>query len=131
MQNEAQILAKYLIGKSISNDLIKRYCDAIDALETDLDEKESKLWQKCLNNPILLPYIDSGLALHDSFSKIRFRIYIMFCILETSSVFADHFLPQKKSFWYIPKFLLEMAIAGCKGAVGFIMIKLFFNVRNI
>lgn len=31
MQKESQILRKYLIGESICDDLIKRYCDAISA----------------------------------------------------------------------------------------------------
>jgi len=130
IQTEAHILGKYLIGQPISDDLAQRYQTAINKLDTTLNPSEEKLWKKCLNSPTFLSYIDSGLALADAFSKIRFRIYIMFCILETTPEYAKEFLPRKRSAWYFLQLGFEMAIAAFKGITGLIIIKLFFNARN-
>lgn len=129
-QREAEIIGNYLIGKPIGQELINRYCDALETLDTKMEEKESRLWQKCLRNPLLISYIDSGMAIHNSFSKIRYRIYIMFCILETSPGHAAYFLPKKRPVWYIPVLLFDMAIAAFQGMTGYLIIKLFFNARN-
>ena len=98
---EAQILSKYLVGKECSVEMAERYADAVNKLNAWLSTSEQSIWDKMLANSIYLKMVDSGLAITNPQSALRKRIFIMLAILEASRDFAESFLPQKRSIFYL------------------------------
>ncbi len=94
---EAQNLSVYLCGRPCSDELAMRYSLAIGQQQIQLSEKDQKLWDLAMKNTFFLAAIDSGLALTNSKSQIRRKVFLMLAILEASVEFCDEFIPKGKS----------------------------------
>ena len=101
VSNEAQVLSKYLIGESCSDDTVRHYAEAVNKLNAILNESEQKTWNQMLGSSFYLKLVDSGLAIVNPQSPLRKRIFIMLTLLESSPDHVKYFLPQDRSIWYL------------------------------
>lgn len=121
--HEANAIANYLIKSEVDSDLISKYSNAINQLDTSLSQEDEKLFKLCIRKPFLLPLVDSGLALIEPFSTIRKRIYVMNCILEATPKYSNHYLPQTRSLNYLPLFIVKMGFTILESIAGYLFIK--------
>ncbi len=94
---EAKLISVYLANNSCSDDLAKRYLDAITIQDIRLSDTELKIWNWAIKSSFRLGAIDSGLALQNPKSQIRRKIFLMMAIMEASTAYCDAFIPKEKS----------------------------------
>ena len=76
MDEECVAMVKYLTGKIPDDDLFKSYQYATQKLPVAFSSKEQKLWNTCLKNPRLIPYIDAYLGFSEPTHPIRKKLFI-------------------------------------------------------
>ncbi len=127
-QTEGQILGRYIIGENISETALLRYAEGIEKIHLSQD---SKIVEKVLRKPFLLPIIDAGLTLLNRHHPLLRRLMLMFAILETMPDYAFHFLAKKRSILY----LFRIFLYGIRGVflaiIGLIYLKLAFSKEEI
>jgi hypothetical protein len=99
---EAEILARYLLKRTPDKASTKRYSQIVNKrqLDSELSPKDTKLLGFCLNHPWGIGFIDSYLALFNPSSQVRYRLYIMVAVLESTTEYTRYFLPTKHSPLY-------------------------------
>ena len=117
-EHEAVILARYLIKRSPTRQVVELYSDAIGILNLSLDEREKKLWNFVLRRPWFLKFLDAGLAMNFPGSVLRRRILVMFAILETQAEYYSLFQPVRRPAVYILVMPYHFAKAAFKLAAG-------------
>ncbi len=118
---QASLLARYLIGKSVSDSKVVELYEA--AVTRDQSQAEEKLVQFAFKHPWLIPSLDAALVFVRPHSELRRRIYIMFAVLESMPQFADLFLPRKFRFTDVVALVFTGFRAVCRAIVGFILMK--------
>ena len=113
LTTEANTFTKYLLHKKPGKAAVELYVKAMQANPGKLDEGEAKLLRFSLKHAWLLSCIDGGLIFIRPHSEVRRRIYTMLSILETTSDFAQDFLPVQRSWPYI----FVVGWAGIRGVV--------------
>jgi len=98
--DEAEVIARYLIGISPTAEEKQRYGQAAAECGLRMNESEAALWARMMNHPSLIAPIDSALALRNPLSPIRQRIFIMLAILEATPRNANLFLPKSRGDWF-------------------------------
>lgn len=93
---EARAIARYILHADPGEKEIALYGQALARLRIPSDDKLSGL---ALRHPVLLPYLDSGLAVLEPEHPLRHRIYVMLAILETSPSYARYFLHAPNRWW--------------------------------
>jgi hypothetical protein len=96
LTKEAQTFTRYLIGKEADEQTIQLYISAHKKLDIGITEKEARRIKFLLGTPSFIGMADSALALSNSESGIRKKIYILFSILESRPEFAKYFLPKEQ-----------------------------------
>ena len=94
--NEAVLIGRYLLGEMPSAVTIATYGRAVAHLPP-LDTRDQKLLDLATRHPVLLGFIDAGLALRAADSPLRRRIHLMFAALECSPQHTRHFLAERSS----------------------------------
>lgn len=122
-EKEAEIITQYLIGVKPDSFSKKLYNQAVLTLEVHLDQKDRRIWDRALIHPMLLPYVDAGLALINPGHPIRQKIHIMFAILETRPAYSNFFIYKKGGSWIINAGWFGIR-ALFRAIIGFFIIKL-------
>jgi hypothetical protein len=122
LKAEANLFIKYLGIKNADDNLINRYCDAIQQLELTLTEKQVKIIHWLIRFPFLLPLVDGGFALLQPNNTIRERILVMSALIETTPAYTNNFLVQKNIIWPVFHFLYRGSVSVFKGIIGAILI---------
>lgn len=123
-ENEASILAAYLISKRIGKEEIARYERAIEIKKIFLSSSEQRLWNLMLRHRSILASVDSGLALINSNSPLRQRIAMMLAILEAHPDHISSFYIQRPDIFTHISLLLTLFMAPFKAILGIIIIKI-------
>jgi hypothetical protein len=122
--SEARVIANYLLGITPSTPSEQLYEEGLRELDIRIDPNNARQWNICLRHPILLPFVDAGLAMIDPHNPIRRRINLMFAILETDPGLADKFLINtNKVSWYF-QYAYYGSRAVFRSIVGLIIVKL-------
>ena len=121
---EAVLIARYLLGVSLSHELQVRYATAIERLQVHLDQEEQRLWRFVERYPKTLRMIDGGLAFLKPQGGIRRKIYTMFAILETCPEYSDEFLPKTCTLLGLFRFAAIGLRAGLAAGLGLILIQI-------
>ena len=100
LDREADIISRYLIGKSASPSARQLYAEAVSSWNTDA-KTESRLLKLAFGYPFLIGALDAGLVFCAPQSVLRRRIFVMFAVLEASPDYWDFFLPKKRSLGYL------------------------------
>ena len=123
--NEAQILSQYLIGKNCSGEVAENFSSAVEKLNIELNEAQTKTYQQMLNSQFLLRSIDSGMALVKSQSIIRKRIFVLLALLECTKENTAYFLPRERNWSYFFLIGLRVTKAFLYAFLGLILIKIY------
>jgi len=120
---EAERLSRYLIGNPCSMSDAADYFEAVSVHGATLNAQQQRLWKRMMRSGLLLRTVDAGLALTAPSSMVRKRIFIMFCILETSPRHVDNFLPIDRSPFYIMAIGLRAVRAVIAAVFGVAVVK--------
>jgi hypothetical protein len=97
-QGEADVLARYLIGRAAPAEVADRYARACRAiLSDDARAEEQAIVAFALRHPWALGALDGACALVRPGALLRRRVIIMAAVLETTPMGAAHFLPRARS----------------------------------
>ena len=121
---EAEILSLYLIRQSPSEKEKILYAGAMQKLNICLSSYEEKQWHFLMKNNWALPFADAALAVKDSSSSIRRKIFLMLAILEASPNHIEYFLPKKHSAFYLIQLFFVGIRAITRRMFGFLLLKL-------
>lgn len=98
LDREAELLARYLVGRAAAPELVARYRTANGAIwESGPPPREAALVAFVRRHPWSLPYLDAAAALLQPGGRLRGKVLVMAAVLETSPAFADEFLPRDVS----------------------------------
>ena len=122
-EKEAEIITQYIIGIKPSHLSKELYKKAVKIIKIHTSGRDQRIWDYALEHPLLLPYVDAGLALIEPASPIRQKIYIMFAILETEPSYSNFFIYKKSTFWIISASWFGLR-ALFRAIAGFFIIKL-------
>jgi hypothetical protein len=100
LRHEAMIFGRYLVKRLPDESAVALYVNAVKNRARAMSEREHERLAFIRRRPWALGLVDAGLALLDSTSELRHRIYIMFSILESSPHYHDRFMPVRRRWWY-------------------------------
>jgi hypothetical protein len=103
---EASLYSRYLIGQEPDEHSIALYIESQKKLKISLKHREASQIKFVLLFPFTLPMIDGAMAILRPDYAIRKKLYIMFCILESSPKYHQYFLPQERKGSFLFTFLL-------------------------
>jgi len=123
LEVEAQVFARYLVGRPAPPDLVERYRTAAQVVWGQADEPgDAALLEFVRRHPWSVGPLDAATALLAPGGPLRGRILLMAAILEATPAFADDFLPRAVS---IPTLSLRIATAGivavCQALAGILL----------
>ncbi len=124
LSDEADLIARYLIGICPNDRVKKRYEDAMHTLHGDLDAVDRRLWKVVTCCPFTFRIIDSGLAVLRPASSIRRKVHVMLAVLEASPEYCEYFLPKAFGPLYSVNIALTGARAGLATIIGYVVLKL-------
>ena len=95
---EAQVFARYLVGRMPPPDLVERYRDASRAISSAAAPPgEEALVAFVRRHPWAVGPLDAVTSVLHPGGHLRSKILIMAAVLEASPTFADDFLPRSVS----------------------------------
>lgn len=95
---EAQVFARYLVGRMPPPDLVERYRDASRAISSAAAPPgEEALVAFVRRHPWAVGPLDAVTSVLHPSGHLRSKILIMAAVLEASPTFADDFLPRSVS----------------------------------
>ena len=95
LQAEARVFSRYLVGRDPPDELIGRYERANRALFTEAaDQRDRAIVGFVGRHPWSVSFLDAASGLLRPNGLLRGKILTMGAILETSTEFADEFLPR-------------------------------------
>ncbi len=122
----AHCLFQYLAPDGINDEgIISAFQEAILKLSINMDKEDDRLVRRIEKYPFLLPLVDAGLALNPKRSKggLRQLIFVMACIIEANSKYANRYMPKKLG---ISDFI-KLGFAGARsisfGIIGVVVLK--------
>ncbi|OJJ18330.1 hypothetical protein BKI52_26290 [marine bacterium AO1-C] len=124
LEQEAGILANYLLGKKPNQDVIDLYMQAMQTVALQYLPKDHKLMNLVTRKRFLLPYIDAGLGISYPNSVVRYKLLLMSAILETQPQYAALFLNQKRSWLYLFVIGWVGVRSVWKAMIGWVLLKL-------
>jgi len=96
--SEAQIFARYLVGRMPPADLVERYRDASRAIwSAPAPPGEEALAAFVRRHPWAVGPLDAVTSVLHPSGQLRSKILTMAAVLEASPAFADEFLPRSVS----------------------------------
>jgi hypothetical protein len=113
VRKEAVTFGRYLIGTTIHDAAVQVYAKALGANKVPVSAHDTRLLSFVRSHPQLVGLVDSGLAVVDSGSEVRRRIYVLFSILESMPDYHVHFLPQSRN----PFYFINIGFAGAFGII--------------
>jgi hypothetical protein len=122
----ARAIARQLIGEDPSEAEISRWQRAVAARCAPLErERDRRLWRLIETRPSWIGIVDAGLALTDSASPIRHRLYLMLAVLEASPAHTRRFLSRDYPRFTLIALAARMALAAARGVCGAVLVRGF------
>jgi len=126
LQVEARLIARYLLGRVPSQELVERYEEANRALFTGpVDQEDAAVIGFVSRHPWSVPFMDAASGLLRPDGMLRGKILTMGAILETSPEFADEFLPRTVR---PTRLLLRLFVLGLAAAAYIVLGTLLYAV---
>lgn len=123
LRREANIFGRYIINRVPNEAAVSLYIKALGAEPGTISEREHKFLSFVRRYPSALGFVDAGLAVVDSNSEVRRRIYVMFSILESMPYHHDRFLPVRRKWWYAFAIGVTSVMGFIKIIIGSILVK--------
>lgn len=114
---EIQIISRYLTGRAAPERVVSLYTVIAERFSFTANNKEARVWQKCMRFPVLLRFADAYFAFHRPQAIFRQRLLACFALLEAQPELAPLFLPAKRSVFY----LLQMGWTAIKSVLKLII----------
>jgi hypothetical protein len=111
--HEAVVFGKYLLRQAPNEKVVELYRRAMSTTIVKPTPEDQKLLDFISKHTWSVGLIDGGLALLNTDSDVRRRIYTMLAITEAMPDYYDYYLPKKRSNWY----LLSVAFVGIRGVL--------------
>jgi hypothetical protein len=124
LMQEAEIFGQYLLKRAPGEAAKTLYSQAISSTSVTIEINDQKLLRFVLHNTWSIGLVDSGLALLNPGSEVRRRLYMLFCILESSPEHHDLFLPKHRNSFYLLAVLFSGFHAVIKAIVGSVLVKI-------
>jgi hypothetical protein len=119
---EAENFAKYILKKMPDRLSLEHYVQIISQGDSySQNTSDAKLLKFAMSHPWSIGLIDSYLAFFRPDSEFRFRLYVMFAILESNRNYVDDFLPVERSPFYALSILYVGLKTALKVPCGFIV----------
>ena len=118
LAEEARLFSMYLIGKTPNERHIERYIDIINTQGDVTYNIHDNFLAFVHKHPRSIPYLDAYLSFRHPYEELRYRIYIMFAVLESSPEFWQDFLPERKNVAYLPRVMIISTRAIARLAIG-------------
>lgn len=122
-RHQARIFGQSLIGQVPNESAIDLYVKAMHT-PVAVSPADMRLLTFVQRYPMLVGFIDGGLALVNPQSEVRRRLYTMFAILEATPAYAELFLPQNQSKLYVIRIIFVGLRASIRGVFGVILVKM-------
>lgn len=122
---EVDLFVNYLARGTSQCSVSKDYKSAISSLKLTFNEKEAKVMNVLLRLPVLLPFIDAGLALLAPDNKIRKRLLVMLALIETNKNSHNLFIADDNAKFPLLHFFSTAVAASIKAFIGIILVSLF------
>lgn len=123
-EREAQCFACYLIGEPPTPEEIERYRRAVTLRGAEpRTARDRRLLERMIRHPWTIGPLDSGLALTDPESPVRFRLCLMLAVLEASPAHCRRFLPAPYPRTALFGLALRMAAAALRLVLGTAMVR--------
>lgn len=122
LSTEAELFGTYLLHQKPTKKVIQLYVKALLAdagNSTPGDERALAFMRK---HPWSIGLFDASLAALRPNSEVRRRLYVLFSILESMPQYAQQFLPQDRSFWYVFVVLFAGIKAVGKTIIGSVLV---------
>lgn len=123
IDKQARQFTYYLIKKEPIKLEIDLYCQAIANSKDNISLREKKVFDFVDRHNWSIGLIDSSMALTDSHSAMRRRLFIMFSILECMPERYDQFIPKRHSLWYWFSIFYICLTSILKAACGSVLLK--------
>jgi NADH dehydrogenase len=94
LRAEARHFSRYLLGVDVTEEIATRYAAAHQRLFT---EPVDRVTQFTRRYPSTIAFLDAAMSLTRTRQGLRKRILLMTAIMEASSIYADWFLPRRRS----------------------------------
>ena len=124
LEKEAELFSKYLLNQFPNQTVKVLYVKAMQLSDSSTGIQDKKLVQFVTENNWSIGLIDSGLAIIRPDAEVRRRLYILFALLESMPDYWDHFLPKKRSPFYLIVIVFHGTAAILKATLGIALIKL-------
>ncbi len=122
LKEEAKFFCKYIMGEEANEQTIQLYIAANTKLKIEVTPRERRQINHLIDNPGLLPWVDSALAISYPKGGIRRKLFVMFSITESIPAFSSGFLPQARTKKYIYSAVSRLLIALCRIPVGLVIL---------
>ena len=116
--NECDTLVRYLVRLPATRNARAAYDRAAQIASVNFTGKQKLLWEACLRNNRLLPFVDAYLAFSQPGHPIRKKIFIMLAVLETQPEYSRFFLPSTASFFKPVLIVIKLTFAVIKIPIG-------------
>lgn len=123
VKEEAITFGKYLLsGETPDDKSTALYEAAHQHRKIEVPAAEKKLFEFALRNRWAIGAIDGALAFKNPEHVIRRKLLVMSAVLECRPQYADLFIPQKRSFFYLFAFGWIGFRAVCKAVFGRVLL---------
>lgn len=131
LAREAEVFARYIIGRSPSPAEIERYARGAHTLHGGAAPGEARVVDFAVRRRLALPFLDGACGLMDPDSLLRRKLILMLAILETSPGHADAFEPVTGSrASVVARLLLRASLGAFKCLAGVPLLLLVRKVRR-
>lgn len=119
LDGEADLLARYLVGRPAPPELVARYRAANRAIwNVGPPRREAALVAFVRRHPWSLSYLDAASALVQPSGRLRGKVLVMAAVLETSPALSDEFLPRDVPRGRVLAQLVRTGVAAVVRAAG-------------
>lgn len=121
---EAQLFGRYFAGIYPVPLAAQLYVKAMSARpDVVISARDTRLLAFAITHPWSIGLLDAGLTLLNPSSEVKRRLYTMFSIMEAMPMYADDFLPQKRTGLFVLGIAVRGVIGITKTVAGAILVK--------
>jgi hypothetical protein len=124
LQRQAAIFGNYLCRGAYSESIYKKYVHAVQPSTSVPSGQDKQLFKFAMRHPRLIGFLDAGLLFVEPQAEFRRRLFIMFAILETTPEYSRHFLPRRRSLFYIPVIIMFGVRSVLRAIFGMILVRM-------
>jgi hypothetical protein len=122
LEQEAELFGRYLVGQPPRALARRLYAERLSRQPVALTAADEKLLDFIHHHPRSLGLIDAGLAWRRPNSALRWRLFVLFAILESMPEHSAAFLPRQRPRPYLLVVAGRGVLASVKAIIGSLVI---------